>query len=125
MSKGPHQALAEVEAQIKQEGEAAAAAQELEKATITSNISLVKAEVDNKKIDNKRQLLQAQDESNRKWAEIMIKASKDGAPEPDAQLLDFESLYEDTEAKEKQEAQQAEEQAQLEQQQMQQMQEQQ
>ena len=39
-------------------------------ATKQANVSLIKAEADNKKIDNKRQLLQAADDSNREWAEL-------------------------------------------------------
>jgi hypothetical protein len=116
------QAMQQVEQQIQQEQQSASAAQELEVATTKANISLVKAEVDNKKIDNKRQLLEAQDESNRKWAEIKIKAVKDGAQEPLVQQLDFPSLYKDTEGEEEVAEQQAQQQ-QMQQAQQQQMQE--
>jgi len=108
------QAMQEVEQQVQKEQQSAQAAQELESETTRANISLVKAEVDNKKIDNKRQLLEAQDESNRKWAEIRIKASKDGAPDPVVKEMDFPSLYKDTEGDE---AAAAEQEAMLQQQQ--------
>ena len=69
--------------------------------TAIINIGFIKAEVDNKKIDNKRQLLQAEDESNRKWAEIAVKAQgTDGATVPPKVPVDFQSLYQDTEADE-------------------------
>jgi hypothetical protein len=83
---------------------------ELEKAqldaqTAAVNISYLKAEIDNKQIDNKRQLLSAEDESNRKWAEIIVKAQgTDGAQAPQQVSVDFESLYQDTEAQEKEAA---------------------
>jgi hypothetical protein len=83
---------------------------ELEKAqldaqTAAVNISYLKAEIDNKQIDNKRQLLSAEDESNRKWAEIIVKAQgTDGAQAPQQVPVDFESLYQDTEAQEKEAA---------------------
>jgi len=78
---------------------------ELEQLTSEANISFLKAEVDNKKIDNKRQLLEAEDESNRKWADIIVKAQgTDGAATPEKIAVDFQSLYVDTEQTEKQEA---------------------
>ena len=83
---------------------------ELEKAqldaqTAAVNISYLKAEIDNKQIDNKRQLLSAEDESNRKWAEIIVKAQgTDGAQAPQQVPVDFERLYQDTEAQEKEAA---------------------
>ena len=67
-----------------------------------ANISLIKAEVDNKKVDNKRQLLSAEDDSNRGWAEIDVKAQgTDGAKPPMKIPVDFQSLYQDTEAEDK------------------------
>jgi hypothetical protein len=90
--------------------------QQMEIETSKANIGLIKAEVDNKKIDNKRQLLSAEDESNRKWAEVQVKAmGTEGAQIPSKIPLDFQSLYQDTE-------QQEEEQEQMQQQQQQQMQ---
>jgi hypothetical protein len=84
--------------------------------TSRANIGLIKAEVDNKKIDNKRQLLSAEDESNRKWAEVQVKAmGTEGAKIPPKISVDFQSLYQDTE-------QQEQEQAQMQQQQQQQVQ---
>lgn len=84
-----------------------------------ANTSLIKAEIDNKKIDNKRQLLEAEDESNRNWAEIKIKAEgTEGAVLPVKIPVDFQGLYQDTEEIEKQAAEQQQQQ----QQQMQQMQ---
>lgn len=84
-----------------------------------ANTSLIKAEIDNKKIDNKRQLLEAEDESNRNWAEIKIKAEgTEGAALPVKIPVDFQGLYQDTEEIEKQAAEQQQQQ----QQQMQQMQ---
>jgi len=80
---------------------------ELEKAqldakTAAANISYLKAEIDNKQIDNKRQLLEAEDESNRKWAEIIIKAQgTDGAETPVQVGVTFQDLYQDTENAEK------------------------
>jgi hypothetical protein len=75
--------------------------------TSRANIGLIKAEVDNKKIDNKRQLLSAEDESNRKWAEVQVKAEgTEGASVPSKIPMDFQSLYQDTEQREEQEAQQ-------------------
>lgn len=71
--------------------------------TSKANIGLIKAEIDNKKIDNKRQLLQAEDESNRKWAEIAVKAmGTEGAEIPSKIPVDFQSLYQDTEEEEQQ-----------------------
>jgi len=78
---------------------------ELEARTSEANISFVKAEVDNKKIDNKRQLLEAEDESNRKWAEIAIKASgTEGAQIPTKIPVNFKDLYQDSEQDEKDES---------------------
>jgi len=85
--------------------ERANAERDLEIGTKQANINLIKAEVDNKKIDNKRQLLQAEDESNRKWAEVAVKAAKDGVPMPEKVPVDFQSLYQDTDADEKQQQQ--------------------
>jgi len=74
--------------------------------TSKANIGLIKAEVDNKKIDNKRQLLSAEDESNRGWAELAVKAQgTEGAQVPPKIEVDFQSLYQDTEMQEEQEAQ--------------------
>jgi len=73
--------------------------------TTIANIGLIKAEIDNKKIDNKRQLLEAEDSSNRGWAEIRVKAqSAEGASEPQQVPVDFQNLYQDTEKQEKEEA---------------------
>ena len=91
----------QVEQQIQREQAAQQAAQDLEQKEREANISLIRAETDNKKIDNKRQLLEAQDDSNIKWAEVQVKASKDGAQIPQKIPVDFESLYEDTEQQEK------------------------
>ncbi len=78
---------------------------ELDASTAIANISFLKAEVDNKKIDNKRQLLEAEDESNRKWAEIAIKAQgTEGAQLPTKIPVNFKDLYQDTEAEEKEAA---------------------
>ena len=75
--------------------------QEMAIKTSQANIGLIKAEVDNKKIDNKRQLLSAEDESNRKWAEIAVKAmGTEGATIPSQVPVDFQSLYQDTEQEE-------------------------
>jgi len=75
--------------------------QEMAIKTSQANIGLIKAEVDNKKIDNKRQLLSAEDESNRKWAEIAVKAmGTEGAQIPQQVPVDFQSLYQDTEQEE-------------------------
>jgi len=85
--------------------------------TSKANIGLVKAEIDNKKIDNKRQLLSAEDESNRKWAEIEVKAmGTEGAQVPSKVPMDFQSLYQDTEQQEQeQQAQQQQQQQQMQQ----------
>ena len=86
--------------------------------TAKANIGLVKAEIDNKKIDNKRQLLQAENEVNIGWAELDVKAQgTEGATMPQKIPMDFQSLYQDTEKQEQE--QQAQEQQQ--QQQMQQL----
>lgn len=92
--------MQKVEEQIQKEFEQSQQAVELERKNQEANTSLVLAEVDNKKIDNQRQLLEAQDESNRKWEELKIKAVKDGAPAPEVKELDFPSLYTDTEGEE-------------------------
>jgi|LWDU01.1.fsa_nt_gi hypothetical protein len=77
----------------------------IENDTAIANISFIKAEVDNKKIDNKRQLLEAEDESNRKWAEIVIKAEgTEGARVPNVSPVSFRELYQDTDQDEKEEA---------------------
>ena len=91
---------------------------QLELATKQANVSLIKAESDNKKIDNKRQLLSAHDDSSREWAELAVKAVKDGVQPPPHQPADFMSLYQDTEERE---AQQAEEEQMMQQQGMHQM----
>jgi len=78
----------------------------LEADTATANISLIKAEIDNKKIDNKRQLLEAEDSSNRKWAEVIVKAQgTEGADTPDKMPADFQVLYTDSEQNEQEEVQ--------------------
>ena len=95
------------------------AAIKLDIATKEANISLIRAESDNKKIDNKRQLLQANDESNREWAELKVKAEgTEGAEIPTKIPADFLSLYQDTEESEKEEAEQRAQQEQMMQQQM-------
>ena len=86
---------------------------ELDLATKQANVSLIKAEADNKKIDNKRQLLSANDDSNREWAELAIKAQKDGAQIPQKIPADFLSLYQDTEEQEQMEAEQQAQQEQM------------
>jgi len=97
---------------------------QLDLATKGANISLIKAEADNKKIDNKRQLLQANDDSNREWAELAVKAQKDGAQIPQQVPADFLSLYQDTEEQEEIEAEQKAQEEQMMQQQQMMMQEQ-
>ena len=80
---------------------------QLELGTKSANISLIKAEADNKKIDNKRQLLQAADDSNKEWAELKIKAEgTEGAALPKQTPVDFMSLYQDTEKEDEIEEQQ-------------------
>ena len=92
---------------------------QLDLSTKEANISLIKAEADNKKIDNKRQLLQANDDSNREWAELKVKAEgTEGAQMPNKIPVDFLSLYQDTEESEKEEAEQKAQQEQMMQQQM-------
>ena len=77
----------------------------LDSETAAANISYLKAEVDNKKIDNKRQLLEAEDESNRKWAELAIKAQgTEGAQIPAKIPVSFKDLYQDTEQEEQENA---------------------
>ena len=84
---------------------------QLELGTKSANISLIKAESDNKKIDNKRQLLQAADDSNKEWAELKIKAEgTEGAALPKQTPVDFMSLYQDTEREDEIEEQQRQEQ---------------
>ena len=85
--------------------------------TAKANIGLVKAEIDNKKIDNKRQLLQAENEVNIGWAELDVKAQgTEGATMPQKIPMDFQSLYQDTERQEQeQEAQQQQQQQQMQQ----------
>jgi hypothetical protein len=91
----------EAEQQKQRASEAQVQAQQMEVETSKANINLIKAEVDNKKIDNKRQLLSAEDESNRKWAEVQVKAmGTEGAQIPAKIPLDFQSLYQDTEKQE-------------------------
>jgi len=87
-----------------QEEQATQASIQLDLATKQANVSLIKAEADNKKIDNKRQLLQAHDDSSREWAELAVKAVKDGVQPPPHQAADFMSLYQDTEEQEAMEA---------------------
>ena len=97
------------------------AAIKLDIATKEANISLIRAESDNKKIDNKRQLLQANDESNREWAELKVKAEgTEGAEIPTKIPADFLSLYQDSEERDKEEAEQMMQQQMMEQQMMQQ-----
>ena len=104
------------------EEQAQQAAVQLELGTKQANITLIKAESDNKKIDNKRQLLAAHDDSSREWAELAVKAVKDGVTPPPHQPADFMSLYQDTEEREEMEAQQqAQQQQQMQQQGMHQM----
>ena len=92
---------------------------QLDLVTKEANISLIKAEADNKKIDNKRQLLQANDDSNREWAELKVKAEgTEGAQLPTKIPADFLSLYQDTEENENVEAEQKAQEEQMMQQQM-------
>ena len=101
------------------EEQATQASVQLDLSTKEANISLIKAEADNKKIDNKRQLLQANDDSNREWAELKVKAEgTEGAQMPDKIPADFLSLYQDTEEDEKAEAEQKAQQEQMMQRQM-------
>jgi len=89
---------------------------QLELNTKSANISLIRAESDNKKIDNKRQLLQASDDSNREWAELKVKAEgTEGAQTPIKEPVDFMSLYQDTEEREQEEEAMAQQQAQMQQ----------
>jgi len=82
--------------------------------TKSANISLIMAEADNKKIDNKRQLLQATDDSNREWAELKVKAEgTEGAQVPMRESVDFMSLYQDTEEQQKVQEQQAQQEMQM------------
>ena len=101
------------------EEQATQASVQLDLSTKEANISLIKAEADNKKIDNKRQLLQANDDSNREWAELKVKAEgTEGAQMPNKIPADFLSLYQDTEEDEKAEAEQKAQQEQMMQRQM-------
>jgi len=87
---------------------------QMEVETAKANVGLVKAEIDNKKIDNKRQLLSAEDESNLGWAELDVKAQgTEGATSPQKIPMDFQSLYQDTEKQEEQEQQQQQQMQQL------------
>ena len=112
----------EEQQQEQQAQQAQQAAMDLENEEKAANISLIKAEVDNKKVDNKRQLLSAEDDSNRGWAEIDVKAQgTDGAQPPMKIPVDFQSLYQDTEAEDKaaeEEAMQQQQMLQMAQQQM-------
>jgi len=111
--------MQEIEAKEQERKQQEQAASQSAQAQNDANTSLIKAEIDNKKIDNKRQLLEAEDESNRNWAEIKIKAEgTEGASTPVKIPVDFQGLYQDTEENEKQAALQQQQQ----QQQMQQMQ---
>ena len=90
------------------------AKQQLEAETASANIGLIMAEIDNKKIDNKRQLLQAEDESNREWAVIDVKAQgTEGAVSPQKIPVDFQNLYQDTEKQAKEQQAQQEQQQQM------------
>ena len=101
------------------EEQATQASVQLDLATKEANISLIRAEADNKKIDNKRQLLQANDDSNREWAELKVKAEgTEGAQLPTKVPVDFLSLYQDTEESDKIEAEQKAQEEQMMQQQM-------
>jgi hypothetical protein len=87
---------------------------QLETDAAKANISFVKAEIDNKKIDNKRQLLQAEDQSNLDWAELKVKAEgTEGAQQPAQVAVDFQHLYMDTEQQEKEAEAQAAQQQQM------------
>lgn len=111
--------MQEIEAKEQERKQQEQASNQAVQAQQDANTSLIKAEIDNKKIDNKRQLLEAEDESNRNWAEIKIKAEgTEGAVLPVKIPVDFQGLYQDTEEIEKQAAEQQQQQ----QQQMQQMQ---
>ena len=113
--------MQEIEAKEQERKQQEQAASQAAQAQNDANTSLIKAEIDNKKIDNKRQLLEAEDESNRNWAEIKIKAEgTEGASTPVKIPVDFQGLYQDTEENEKQAAEQQQQQQQM--QQMQQMQ---
>ena len=111
--------MQQIEAKEQERQQQEQASNQAVQAQNAANTSLIKAEIDNKKIDNKRQLLEAEDESNRNWAEIKIKAEgTEGAVLPVKIPVDFQGLYQDTEEIEKQAAEQQQQQ----QQQMQQMQ---
>ena len=58
-------------------------------------------------------MLSANDDSNRDWAELAIKAQKDGAQIPQKIPADFLSLYQDTEEQEQMEAEQQAQQEQM------------
>ena len=111
--------MQQIEAKEQERQQQEQASNQAVQAQNAANTSLIKAEIDNKKIDNKRQLLEAEDESNRNWAEIKIKAEgTEGASLPTKIPVNFQGLYQDTEESEKQAALQQQQQ----QQQMQQMQ---
>ena len=117
------QVMEQIEASEQERQQQESAASKSQQAAQDANTSLIKAEIDNKKIDNKRQLLEAEDDSNRSWAEIKIKAEgTEGAQPPVKIPVDFQGLYQDTEEQEKQAAEQEQMQQQQMQQQQQQMQ---
>ena len=117
------QVMEQIEASEQERQQQESAATKSQQAAQDANTSLIKAEIDNKKIDNKRQLLEAEDDSNRSWAEIKIKAEgTEGAQSPVKIPVDFQGLYQDTEEQEKQAAEQEQMQQQQMQQQQQQMQ---
>ena len=117
------QVMEQIEASEQERQQQESAASKSQQAAQDANTSLIKAEIDNKKIDNKRQLLEAEDDSNRSWAEIKIKAEgTEGAQSPVKIPVDFQGLYQDTEEQEKQAAEQEQMQQQQMQQQQQQMQ---
>jgi len=117
------QVMEQIEAAEQERQQQESAASQSQQAAADANTSLIKAEIDNKKIDNKRQLLEAEDDSNRSWAEIKIKAEgTEGAALPTKIPVDFQGLYQDTEEQEKQAAEQQQQQQQMQQQQQQQMQ---
>ena len=99
--------MQQIEAKEQERQQQEQASNQAVQAQNAANTSLIKAEIDNKKIDNKRQLLEAEDESNRNWAEIKIKAEgTEGAVLPVKIPVDFQGLYQDTEEIEKQAAEQ-------------------
>ena len=105
--------MQQIEAKEQERQQQEQASNQAVQAQNAANTSLIKAEIDNKKIDNKRQLLEAEDESNRNWAEIKIKAEgTEGAVLPVKIPVDFQGLYQDTEEIEKQAAEQQQQQQQ-------------